>query len=198
MSDFDVASLIAKDGGDSDETTLHEHELTISEWEHSNPSLALSLLSNEEVNALAPMAQSDTVHFAKSDSDAILLQWRPIATFTPFIGHYILGVLLVGRIAWDSRDFTLKTFVSLSEIGMLNQPKARTVWVKGPGLQGKTNSVNHVGPIQINLPFVGVMDLWARELAGFFYATVKISDFMSTGAHRKRILMAKRPVVSAT
>ncbi|KAJ8473967.1 hypothetical protein ONZ45_g16105 [Pleurotus djamor] len=194
---IDVSTLIALGRDNSVETTIRDHEVTISEWIHSNPSLGLSLLSDDEVNVLAPIAQKETTYIPEAESDTKFLQWAQIAVFSPIVGAHILGILLVARIAWTSHDFMLKTFISLGEVAMPGEPRP-TVWVKGPSLHGKINVINHVGPIQVHLPYVGLINLWAGETSGCFFVTVEVSRFMGSGPSKKRFLLAQRPPKSSS
>ncbi|KAJ8473970.1 hypothetical protein ONZ45_g16106 [Pleurotus djamor] len=188
----DVASLISASGGnDTVETTLRDHELTHEEWEHANPSLALSLLSDDEVNALVPVAQSATAGGEKHPTDTLVLKWMLVAASNDLGESREVGVLVVGIIRWASNHFALKTFVNLKTNPLGEQLKSWSRWASGPLLVGETYHGAHVGPIQVNLPSVGLMNFWAREKSDGFHVTADVRLVLTD--YRKRILIGKRP-----
>jgi len=70
----------------------------------------------------------------------------------------------------DNKTISVQTFVYL-------KTPIKTFQVKGPKLEGSIKDGIHIGPINILLPHVGTLDIWAKIAGKYLEITVKVGFF---------------------
>ncbi|KAH7107988.1 hypothetical protein BKA62DRAFT_824221 [Auriculariales sp. MPI-PUGE-AT-0066] len=145
---------------------VNENQFDVDMFFQAHPEFACALLSPPEVQALCVLAQQSayetegvSIMDAKNFNKVIVL-------FSKF--GFELGFRTAGWVDTSDGKFGIKTFLFVKT--PFGQPE-----IKGPSLDGTLNT--HIGPIKINLPGCGNLDIWVKVENNSVVFTIQVVVF---------------------
>jgi len=155
-------------------------------WFDANPDQALALLSDDEADALASLATKPAVGAASAgltvpvdaSFDIIsylgcCLGFRVRSSYFNVsfcVTHMFYAYQFCGLLAVVEQSFNGQILVFL-------KTPIKTFTIKGPKIDGSVKDGIHIGPVNIPLPYVGALDVWAKVDGKNLVITVKVIFF---------------------
>lgn len=135
-------------------------------WFEKYPEYAVTLLVDEEVDALVGVAKKA---FPQANA-ADYLEFDKSFDVASFAGC-TLGIRIAGYINIKTFAFSLQSYVFVKIL-------FQTFKVKGPKLEGSITEGLHIGPINILLPNVGTIDITAKIKDGYVVVIIKMASIV--------------------